>query len=247
MTDSGEQPSTSNTAASPASPGSNWTASRVIGMVFASIGGLIGLALLVGGIAVLAAYGFARDDDGYFTSDREQLESATYAITSEEIDLGADADDWAPEGLLGEVRIRVESAEPVFIGIGPDVDVARYLGRVAYDELTDFDDGEAQFDLHQGGKPRTPPGQQNFWVAEAEGTGEQVLTWDADFGRWTVVAMNADGARSLTIEADAGVKLDWAVWAGLGMFVVGLLMSVGAVVVILLIGRRASRDSTTAD
>ena len=247
MTDSGEQPSTSSTASSPARPGSNWTASRVIGMVFASIGGLIGVALLVGGIAVLAAYGFARDDDGYFTSDREQLESATYAITSEEIDLGADADDWAPEGLLGEVRIRVESAEPVFIGIGPDVDVARYLGRVAYDELTDFDDGEAQFDLHQGAKPRTPPGQQNFWVAEAEGSGEQALTWDADFGRWTVVVMNADGARSLTIEADAGVKLDWVVWVGLGLFVLGLVMTIGGVVVILLIGRRASRDSTTAD
>jgi hypothetical protein len=29
------------------------------------------------------------------------------------------------------------------------------------------------------------------------------------------------------------------------MFVVGLLMSVGAVAVILLIGRRAGRDSTT--
>jgi hypothetical protein len=35
------------------------------------------------------------------------------------------------------------------------------------------------------------------------------------------------------------------IWAGLGMFVVGLLMSVGAVVVILLIGRGASRDPTT--
>jgi hypothetical protein len=46
-------------------------------------------------------------------------------------------------------------------------------------------------------------------------------------------------------QADAGIKLGWAIWAGLGMFVVGLLMSVGAVVVILLIGRRASRDSTT--
>ena len=215
-------------------------------MVFTSIGGLIGLALLVGGIALLAAHLFARDDDGYYTSDREQLESATYAITSEEIDLGADADDWAPEGLLGEVRLRVESAEPVFIGIGPNVDVARYLGRVAYDELTDFDHGEAQFDLHQGGRPRTPPRAQDFWVAEAEGSGEQALTWDADFGRWTMVVMNGDAGRGLAIDADAGVKLDWAVWAGVGILGVGLLMTAGAVIVILLIGRRASRDSSIA-
>jgi hypothetical protein len=45
-----------------------------------------------------------------------------------------------------------------------------------------------------------------------------------------------------TVEADAGVKLDWAIWAGLGMLGVGLLMSAGAVAVILLIGRRAGRD-----
>ena len=56
--------------------------------------------------------------------------------------------------------------------------------------------------------------------------------------------MNADAARGIHVEADAGVKLDWVIWAGLGTFVIGLLMTVGAVIVILLIGRRASRDST---
>ena len=112
-----EQPPQRGTEPAPG-PQSNWSAGRVIGMVFASIGGLIGLALLVGGVAVLAAHAFARDDDGYYTSDREQLESATYAMTSEEIDLGADADDWAPEGLLGEVRIRVESASQSSLASG---------------------------------------------------------------------------------------------------------------------------------
>ena len=239
-----EQPPTQSSTEPPQDePRSRWTAGRVIGMVFASLGGLIALALVLGGGAVVAAHLFARDDDGYYTSDREQLESATYAISSEEIDLGADADDWAPEGLLGEVRIRVESEEPIFVGIGPDVDVAAYLSRVAYDELTDFDDGEAQLELHQGGRPRTPPGEQDFWAAEAEGSGEQTLTWDADFGRWTVVVMNADGARGITAEADAGVKVDWAIWAGLGVLVVGLLMGAGSVAVILALGRRADRDA----
>ena len=244
MTDSGEQPATSNTAASPAGPRSNWTASRVIGTVFASIGGLIGLALLVGGIAVLAAYAFARDD-GYFTSDRKQLDSATYAITTEDIDLGVEEADWAPDEILGNVRVQVEGDKAVFVGIGSDDNVDRYLGDVAHDELIDFHDGDPELDLHQGRAPRTRPGEQDFWVAESEGSGEQALTWDAEFGRWTAVVMNADAARDIDVEADAGVKLDWAIWAGLGMFVVGLLMTVGAVVVILLIGRRASRDTTT--
>lgn len=222
-------------------PRSRWTAGRVVGMVFASMGGLIGIALLLGGIAVLAAFAFARDDDGYFTSDRERLASAAYAITTEDIDLGAEETDWAPDGILGNVRLQVEGAEPVFVGIGPDGDVDRYLGEVARDELIDFRRGRPELDPRQGKAPRTPPGKQDFWVAEAEGSGEQSLTWDAEFGRWTAVVMNADGARGIDVEADAGVKLGWAIWAGLGMFVVGLLMTVGAVTVVLLIGRRADR------
>jgi hypothetical protein len=213
-------------------------------MVFASIGGLIGLALLLGGIAVLAAYAFGRDD-GYFNSDRKPLQSATYAITTENIDLGANEFDWAPDNVLGNVRVQVESDKPVFVGIGSDDDVDRYLGDVAHDELVDFHGGHSEFDLHEGRAPRTPPGKQDFWVAESQGSGEQALTWDADFGRWTAVVMNANGARGIDVEADAGIKLDWAIWAGLGLFLVGLLMSVGAVIVILLIGRRASRDWTT--
>jgi hypothetical protein len=245
MTDAEEQRSTSNTAASAARPRSNWSASRVIGMVFASIGGLIGLALLVGGIAVLAAFALGRDDDGYFKSDRRQLESASYAIVTEDIDLGVDEVDWAPDKILGNVRVQVDSAKPVFVGIGSDDDVDQYLGDVAHDELIEFDGDDPEFDPHEGRAPRTPPGDQDFWVAESQGSGEQALTWDAEFGRWTAVVMNADAARAIDVEADVGVKLDWAVWPGLGMFVLGLVMTIGAVIVILIIGRRASRDSTT--
>jgi hypothetical protein len=220
---------------------SGWSVGRVIGLAFASIGGLIGLALLIGGIAIMAAYAFERDDDGYFTTDRHRLDSATHAITSEDIDLGDEAVDWAPDEVLGDVRVQVEAERPVFVGIGPDADVDRYLSGVAYDELVDFDEDEPEFELHEGSKPRAAPADQTFWVAESEGAGEQELTWDAEFGRWTAVVMDADGARGVDVEADVGVKLDWAIWAGLGLFVVGLLMTAGAVVVILLLGRRASR------
>lgn len=242
MADGGEQPPTATTTASSARPRSGWTAGRVVGLVFAGVGGLVGLVLLAGGIAVLV--GYADRDDGYFTSDRQGLESATYAIASESIDLGADEIDWAPTGILGEVRVRVEGDEPVFVGIGRDRDVDRYLGDVASDELIGFDGNEAELVPRGGRAPRTPPGEQVFWVAEAEGPGQQALTWDADFGRWTAVVMNADAARGIDVDADAGVKLDWAVWAGLGMLVAGLLAIVGAVVVAVLVGRRASRGPT---
>ena len=91
--------------------------------------------------------------------------------------------------------------------------------------------------LHKGGALRAPPGKKDFWVAKTRGSGEQALTWDATFGRWSAVVMNAYGARGVHVTADAGIKLGWAIWVGLGMFVVGLLMSGGAVVVIVLSGR----------
>jgi hypothetical protein len=244
MTDGGERRSTPIAPASAPRPRANRTASRVIGIVFAGIGGLIGLALLIGGIAVLAAYAFGRDDDGYFKSDRQRLESATYAIVTEDIDLGADEVDWAPDGILGNVRVQIESEKPVFVGIGSDDDVDRYLGDVARDELIDFDGDDPEFQPHEGRAPRTPPGDQDFWVAESEGSGEQTLTWDAEFGRWTAVVMNADAAQGIDVEADVGVELDWAIWAGLGASALGLLMTVGAVIVILLLGRRAGHSST---
>lgn len=244
MADDREQPSTSTAAPGPARPRSGWTAGRVVGMVFTSIGGLIGLALLLAGIAIVVVYAFGRDD-GYFNSDRKELRSGTYAITSGQIDLGADELDWAPNAILGNVRVQVESDKPVFVGIGSDRDVDRYLAGVAHDQLTDFNEGQPEFEPRRGRAPRAPPRRQSFWVAQSEGSGEQTATWDAESGRWTAVVMNADGARGIDVEAEAGVKLDWVIWVGLGILVVGLLMSAGAVVLILFIGRRASRGTAT--
>lgn len=243
MANGDEQPPTSTVTAPPTRPRSGWTAGRVVGLIFAGVGGLIGLALLAGGVAVLI--GYADRDDGYFTTDRQQIESGRFAIATESIDLGADEIDWAPSGILGDVRVRVTGDEPVFVGIGRDGDVDRYLGGVARDELIGFHGGDAELVPHAGRAPRTPPGEQGFWVAEAEGSGQQELIWDADFGRWTAVVMNADGARGIDIEVDAGVKLDWAVWVGAGILVVGLLLMAGAVAVILALSRGAARSSTT--
>ena len=239
MTDGAEDHSTPEPPASPGPSRSDRSAGRVIGIVFAGIGGLIGLLLLVLGIGVLIAYGFGRED-GFLTADGQRLESPTYAITAEDIDLGVDEVDWAPDAILGEVRIRVEGSVPVFVGIAPDAAVDRYLGRVARDELIDLDGDEPELDRRRGGAPPTPPGEQGLWVARAEGPGEQDLTWDAEFGRWTAVVMRADARRGIDVEADVGVKAGWVIWAGLGALVIGLLMTAGAIVVIVLIGRRPS-------
>jgi hypothetical protein len=92
------------------------TANRVTAKLFATVAGLLGLALMLGGGAAIAGHAFERDDGGYVNSDRQKLESTAYAITSDDIDLGVGELDWAPDGILGEVRVQVASDSPVFVG-----------------------------------------------------------------------------------------------------------------------------------
>ncbi len=217
-------------------------------LVGGSILSLIGVVLLLGGLALIAVHAFARDDDGYYTTDKERLESDSYAITTGEIDLGADPVDWAPEELLGTVRVRVESTggRPVFIGIARTTDVDAYLDRVDHAELTDFEDGEARYEQHPGGAPARRPGAERIWVAESESAGDQSLDWDVESGIWSIVVMNADAARGIAVDADVGADVGWVIWVGLGLTVVGLLLGGGGVALIVVAGRRASRDRAPA-
>ncbi|MDX6583893.1 MAG: hypothetical protein QOI10_3077 [Solirubrobacterales bacterium] len=215
-------------------------------MVFSSIGALIGMALLFGGLALIAVHAFARDDDGFYTSDAEQLHSAGYALTTDELNL--DFVDDLPDDLLGTLRVRAEStgARPLFIGIGPTADVQRYLGRVAHSQLTDWRHHRAVFTEIAGGPPGSPPGAQRFWVARSHGFGERQIDWDPEAGVWTAVAMNASGARDVAVAAKIGAKVDWLIWLGVGFTALGLVLSAGGAILILVIGRRASRDRVPA-
>jgi hypothetical protein len=221
---------------------SNWTAGRIVAMVFTSIGALIGLALLVIGLGLIAVYAFARDDDGFLTTDREQLSSNGYAITTDEINLDFVED--LPDDLIGTLRVNAEGTggRPVFIGIGPSDDVQRYLGRVAHSELTDWRHGGPVYTEIPGGRPATPPGGQSFWVARSQGIGDNQIDWDPEDGVWTVAAMNAGGSRGVAIDAEIGAKPGWLIWVGVGFAIVGLVLTAGGAIVILLVGRRASRD-----
>ena len=100
MADGGEEPATPKAATLQNGPEAGWTAARVVAMFFTAIGWA--------DRPVAARRGDRR-------TDRKQLNSASYAITTEDIDLGADELDWAPEGVLN-VRVQVDSGKPVARG-----------------------------------------------------------------------------------------------------------------------------------
>lgn len=225
-------------------PGSKWSGGRVAGMIAASFTALVGGLLLLGGLALIGIHSFARDDDGFYTSDNERLLSDSYAITTDRINLGADVANRVPEELLATVRARAQNtgARPLFIGIARAPHVDGYLDGVGHTELTDIHDGDPVFEQFPGRAPRGAPAAEDFWVAQSQGRGEQFVDWDAESGAWTIAVMNADAARGVSVDADIGAKVGWLLWVGVGLALVGLALTATGVILIIVISRRASRD-----
>ena len=166
------------------------------------------------------------------TSPSHAYATPTYALVSETADL--DGPDWAWNDLVGTVRIRSRSDHPVFLGIGPETDVQRYLTGVAHEIVGDLRDDPGEYDRQPGGAPASAPGAQTFWAASARGSGEVSLDWDIENGRWAVVVMNADGSRFVDATLDIGAELDALPWVGGALIGVGVLLALLAAGLIVL-------------
>ena len=148
---------------------------------------LISLALGVVGGILTWAYATQRDSDGFFHTSTKRFETISYAITSEEIDLGTRPGRGEREfdfGDIATVRLTAEGEgeTPIFVGIGRERDVDRYLSGVAHAEIDDidFDPFRVTYRYRSGGAPDSPPDGQDIWVASATGTGVQRLVWEPE-------------------------------------------------------------------
>jgi hypothetical protein len=202
-------------------------AKRILLLVFGGITVLVSLALLASGGAAL--WGLSQRDDGFFTSGTHEFSTSSYALASESLDIGPDIPGWLEDG-FATVRIEVTSTKPVFIGIGPVADVGRYLADVEHAQITDFDIDpfSVSYRALEGTMKPAAPASQNFWRAQATGSGRQTISWPVEEGTWSVVAMNADGSRDVSVDTRLGTRIQH-----LGWIVSGLL---GAGVIVLLVG-----------
>jgi hypothetical protein len=218
------------------------SAGRVILIVLGSLGVLFGLALLAGGGFLLWADRTERDD-GYLTTPTERFATPTYALTRTRLEADTDGEGWVlNEGWFGKVRIRAESPgdKNLFVGIGPQAEVARYLGDVAHANVQDidFDPFRATYLSVSGDAPQEPPTDQTFWAASASGVGQQNLTWKVRDGDWSVVLMNADGSRGVAADVDLGAKLAWLLWVAIGVLIGGVLVTGGSAGLVVLAARK---------
>jgi hypothetical protein len=217
------------------------SAGRVILIVLGSFGVLFGLALLAGGGFLLWADRTQRED-GYLTTPTERFATPTYALTRTRLEVDTEGAGWVlNDSWFGKVRIRGESPgeKTLFIGIGPEAAVAKYLGSAAHADVEDidFDPFRVTYLPVTGGAPQGPPTEQRFWAASASGVGTQTVTWKVRDGDWSIVLMNADGSRGIAADVDVGAKLSFLLWVAIGLLLGGVLVVGGSTALIVLAAR----------
>jgi hypothetical protein len=227
-------------------------ARRVLPFAFGGLAVLLSATMLVSGAKIAWIDKTARDDAGYLNSSSGQFLTNSFALTSDPFDVHiGNYRKWiSDEDAFGRIRLQAESADPdigVFVGIGPTSDVERYLADVELDRVSGlFEDPLPPTYVRRAGD-RAPalPAARSFWVESASGRGEQTVTWRAKSGRWTVVAMNADGSKGVDIRARAGAELALLNWLGPVLLGAGaLLFSTGAAM--LFFGARGERTVAPA-
>ncbi|QTJ65280.1 DUF4389 domain-containing protein [Rhodococcus sp. ZPP] len=207
---------------------------RIVALVIGCLCALLGFALLSAAVFLGWAY-FTQNEDGHFTSPTQRYQSSANALVSERIDLFEEAD--LPQGFstedLGRVLLRVTSDpsnREIFVGIGPREAVEGYLSGVARSEVTEVEFNPFQPSYRQITGDRQPeaPSAQTFWSVSSTGAGTQEVQWDLQRGSWTAVVMNADGRPGVSVDIQAGARLDF-----LGPLALGVLL---AAVVMLVVG-----------
>jgi hypothetical protein len=86
--------------------------------------------------------------------------------------MGTQRDDDGFDLVTVRLSARSSDASTVFIGIALSADVARYLGRASYDEISDLRTGPFGDSLTRrgtGGDLNTVPTERGFWTAQGSG------------------------------------------------------------------------------
>jgi hypothetical protein len=231
----------------------NWNGWRTLLVIVGALFALCGVVLFaIGGIGLWAYQ--QRDDDGYFSAGPERVSTTTFAVSVPSLELnGTGPDAFYTDDLLGDVRIQLESKNagvPLFIGIGPADQVARYLADVGRHEVTDL--GVDPFKLtttrRSGGRPAAAPATQSFWVASDAGDGPRTLNWKATEGDWAVVIMNADGSPGVDADVSIGGTLPAIRAVSIGALIgSGVLLTIGTAMILVAFTTRRSASGPRGD
>ena len=189
----------------------------------------LGLFLTLAGLVVtlagaVAAFWLVGPDNTITTGSRQFTSQGLAVITAPDL-----LDRHGPT-----LRVTATGDRPVFVGVGQDLDVANYLAGTAHTRLIRFDPPATYGTQEMRGRSAklTPPGELDWWVAQAGGSGRQSVAWPIQDGRYDVVVMNADGTPAVGADVRFGVEVDRAfgicllvLGAGILVLTLGLMLT----------------------
>ncbi|MFO7191443.1 MAG: DUF4389 domain-containing protein [Thermocrispum agreste] len=219
-----------------------WTAGKITMVVIGALAALLSAGTVTGGVTLLWLDQTQRDD-GFVSTSRSFATSGS-AIASDQIEAGgiAEGELAALRTFVGDVRVEVQPVgnRPVFVGIAPVDDAARYLQGVSHIEVDDFDSAPV---ARPGSAVLTPPADNGFWAVQASGPGPQQVTWTAQPGDWVVVVANADGSPGVSAIVGVGAELPALPLVGAGLLVFSVfLLVVGGALVAVAISQASARS-----
>jgi hypothetical protein len=216
---------------------------RVVLFVLGGVLLVIGVLAAIAGGALMALFG----SNNTLSSGVQQVSTPTRALVSP-----ADSIQGASgaQTVLGNVRLRITATPAgtghhLFLGIGPQSAVDRYLSRVRYDVATDVSVTPFRLTLarHVGTATPPPPGSQSFWVARASGT-HPTLTWTVTNGSYRVVAMNTDAAAPVAFAGALDLTIPHSFAIGIGLLIGGIVLILIAIMLIVLGARARPRGQS---
>jgi len=230
---------------------------------------IIGILLILGSIPLTFGGGTLlwmdltqKDDEGFITTETDQLERDSYAIVTEPADIDLDEGwnvgwgwGWNVARDLGDlVTFKVEGSnnddsKGIFIGVAQESDLMDYLNDVEYDEIIHFSIHSDGFDVdyrhHPGNSSPTAPTSETFWIESVSGTEIQTLEWELETGTYSLLLMNEDGSSDVDADVSVGVKAPWIFGVGIGFVVGGIGWLIGGILLVILAfrGRRRSQPA----
>lgn len=215
---------------------------RVVRAILGTTLLLVGLpSLLIGGVLWYAMQ--HQDPTGGYSARLSPVSTAGHAVVASDVDALLRRE--APFARGGQTTLRLTATTPdgpAFVGLAPARDVARYLAGVPYQRVEGVRLARGPLPVVSVPVdgvtvPAGPPGEQRFWVLSSE-TG--LLEWSPyqlRDQRLAVVVMARDGSAPLNVDLTARVQPRWLDSTTYALLVLGLLLSVGGVVVLAWPGR----------
>jgi hypothetical protein len=219
-------------------PRSGWTATRRTVAAGGALILLVAYGALIGGLALLWSDSADREG-GFIWGPSIPGASSGYAVISDDAHLDTSGVQAVVDRVVHNVRLEVTPGDPtdvLFVGVGRSTDVHDYLRGVAHRQVGDLGQGGHAWgwlgpgttDDRPGGRPAAAPTDVDIWLARSTGIGTRTVEWPLVDGDWTVVVMNADADRGVSVTARTGAAAPALRWIAGGMALAGLvLLSVG--------------------